>query len=287
MYYLKFNVTILSIIISALTTFGTIQPQIEASTPQPLQSQVSATNWFLKGIEKANQQNYQGALLDFNHAIEINPQYAEAYFQRGLIYAKYAQVQSLNSDGTLPKCRKIGDYRIICPVEIKDKIKENKQKAIKDFSQAIQLNPQYAVAYHQRGLVEDEQQKKLQDFQVCLNLYLQKTLGYLNQSNYQQAAELLETIDKIHTEKIYLETLSIRDNRQTDNKNTINSSTLSPERKKLEVLMSAARQAMKKGDLRAAKQKYKEAALILRERKDSRYQEVQQIITKIEQMTNR
>ncbi|MHC5732755.1 MAG: tetratricopeptide repeat protein, partial [Nostoc sp.] len=65
-----------------------------------------------------------------------------------------------------------------------NRIKENKQKAIKDFTQAIKFNPLYAAAYHQRGLVEEEQQKKLQDFQQAINLYFQKSLVYLNQNDY-------------------------------------------------------------------------------------------------------
>ncbi|MHC5673556.1 hypothetical protein [Nostoc sp.] len=51
--------------------------------------------------------------------------------------------------------------------------------------------------------------------------------------------------------------------------------------------MGKAYQALRKGDLKAAGQKYREAALILREREDARYQEVQQIITEIQQTANR
>lgn len=286
MHYLRLSVTLISLTISTLTILEIIHSKTEASPSVSLQSQAGATNWLLKGIEKVNQQDYEGALLDFTRAIQIDSEYAEAYFQRGLIYAKYAQGQPLNSDGIVPGCRRIGDYRIVCPVEVKNRIKENKQKAIKDFTQAIKFNPLYAAAYHQRGLVEEEQQKKLQDFQQSINLYFQKSLVYLNQNDYKQAAELLETIDKVHAEIRLLETLSIGDNRQTE-KNPINSSTISPERKKLDVLMGEACQALRKGDLKAAGQKYREAALILRERKDSRYQEVQHILKKIEQMANR
>ncbi|MHC5937083.1 tetratricopeptide repeat protein [Nostoc sp.] len=266
-----------------MTIWEIIHSKTEASPSASLQSQAGAINWFSKGIKKVNQQDYEGALLDFNRAIQIDSDYGEAYFQRGLIYA---QGQPLDSDGIVLGCMSIGDSRIVCPFEVKNRIKENKQKAIKDFTQAIKFNPLYAAAYYQRGLVEESQQKKLQDFQQSINLYFQKSLVYLNQHDYKQTAELLETIDKVYAEIRSVETLSIRDNRQTE-KNPINSSTISPERKKLDVLMGEACQALRKGDLKAAGQKYREAARILRERKDSRYQEVQQIITEIEQMANR
>jgi len=184
MYYLKRSVTCLILTISTFTTFATILPRTEASTSQSIQSQAKANQWFLQGIQKANQQDYQGALSDFTQALQNNPQYAEAYYQRGLIYAQYAQGKPLNLDGTALGCKKKDNYIIICPVEFKDRIKENKQKAINDFTQAIQINPQYAAAYHQRGLVEDEQNKKSQDFHVARDLYFQKIKVSLEQHDY-------------------------------------------------------------------------------------------------------
>ncbi|NJM73621.1 MAG: hypothetical protein HC862_27825 [Scytonema sp. RU_4_4] len=286
MFRLKLSLACLSLTITTLSISAVMFPKVEASPVQHKTTQ-TANNWFLQGIQKANQQDFQGALSDFTQAISLNSQYAEAYYQRGLIYAKYAQGKPLNPDGTVPGCRKIDNYRIICPVKVKDRIKEYKQKAIADFTQTIQLNPQYAAAYHQRALVEDESQKQSQDFQVCINLYFQKSLVYLNQKNYKQAADLLETINKIHVEKKALARLSLVENRET-NENPLNSSTISPERRKSpDVLMSEARQDVRKGNLRAAGQKYREAALLLKERKDPRYQEVQQIIAALEQIANK
>ncbi|MDZ8091575.1 MAG: tetratricopeptide repeat protein [Nostoc sp. DedQUE05] len=287
MHYLNLPIACLSLTIPTFTTFEMMIPKAEASASQSLQLQAQTINWFIQGIQKANQQDYQGALLDFTQAIQINPQNAEAYYQRGLIYVKYTQGKPLNSDGTVPGCKKIDDYRITCPLVVKDRIKEKKQKAIDDFTQAIQLNSQYAAAYYQLGLVEDEQQKKIQSFQRARELYLQKSLIDLNQNDYKQAADLLETIDKIHAEIISLTKLSIVENSQTD-KNPIGSSNVSPEQKKLpEVLMDEARQALGKGDLQTAIQTYRKAARIFEERKDSRYQEVEQIIAELERNANK
>lgn len=285
MFQLKLSLACLSLTIATLSIFEVMFPKVEAS-PAQSQTTQTANNWFLQGIQNANQQDYQKALSDFTQAIQSNSQYAEAYYQRGLIYAKYPQGEPLNPDGTVPGCRKIDNYRIICPFKVTDRIKEYKQKAIADFTHAIQLNPQYAAAYYQRALLQDEQQKQSQDFEVCINLYFQKSLVYLNKNEYKQAADLLEMIDKIHAEKKALATLSLVENRET-NENLLNSSTISHERNKLEVLMSEAREAIRKADLKAAGQKYKEAALLLKERKDPRYQKVQQIIAEIEKIANK
>jgi tetratricopeptide (TPR) repeat protein len=37
-----------------------------------------------KGITKYNLKDYSGSIIDFTKAIEINPEYAEAYYNRGI-----------------------------------------------------------------------------------------------------------------------------------------------------------------------------------------------------------
>ena len=72
---------------------------------------------FLKGADKAQKRDYQGAINDFNQALKVNPNYAQAYHSRG-------------------KTR----------LELKDN-----RGAINDFNQAIKINPQYADAYSSRS----------------------------------------------------------------------------------------------------------------------------------------
>ena len=71
-----------------------------------------ATNFYNSGVEKYEKGDYQGAIADYDKAIEINPQYADAYINRGI--AKYD----------------LKDY----------------QGAIADYDKAIEINPQYADA---------------------------------------------------------------------------------------------------------------------------------------------
>lgn len=272
--------TCLSLAMATLSTFGANIPWVEASPAQTQQTRTKANIWFSQGLQKANQQDYQGAVLDFTQAIQIDSQYAEAYYQRGLIYAKYAEGKPLNPNGTLPGCQKINEYSIICKVDVTSNWKqENQRKAITDFSQVIQLNPKYAAAYHHRGLVQKEEQKKIQDFQVAIDLYFQKMAVYLNQKNYEKATDILETIEKLYT---YTAPPSAEPKQP---ENPTGSPTVSPERQKSpDGLMNEARQALRKGNVPTAIQKYREAARIFRDRnEDKRYQQVQQIIREIEQ----
>ncbi len=47
------------------------------------QEQKTGEEHFYSGVEKANSGDYQGAIEDYNKAIELNPKYAEAFYNRG------------------------------------------------------------------------------------------------------------------------------------------------------------------------------------------------------------
>ncbi|MFN7247200.1 MAG: trypsin-like peptidase domain-containing protein, partial [Microcystis sp.] len=69
------------------------------------------------GVIYSNQQKYELALSDYNKAIDINPNYAEAYYNRGILY------------------KNLQKYDL----------------ALSDYSKAIDINPNDALAYNNRG----------------------------------------------------------------------------------------------------------------------------------------
>ena len=73
-----------------------------------------------RGITKSNLGDKQAAITDFNLALKINPDYAEAYGNRGIIKSN------------------LGD----------------KQAGITDFNLALKINPDYAEAYGSRGVAK-------------------------------------------------------------------------------------------------------------------------------------
>lgn len=269
---LKLVITCLSL--AALTTFSVNVPSVKASPVAIKQVQTKAKYWFDQGIMKFNEGNYQEALVAFTEAINIDSGYAEAYYRRGLIHAKYPQNQLLNADGTVKGCERI------CSRTVKDKIKENKLKAIEDFTQAIKINPQYTAAYHQRGLLQENGENKLQDLKMSVNLYYSKLPGYLKENKYETAANILQAVEEINISNKAVNSQAFRES-------SIGSSTDSPNKKPPQELIDEAIQFFKKGDVQTALQNFEEAARIYKERKDEgRYQDVQRTINEVKTAIN-
>ena len=261
----------LTLTIATLTTINTIIPQLKSRANQPqnqqTQAQTKASDWYYQGIIKANKKDYNGAIDDFTKAIAINPRYAQAYYQRGLIYANYARGKILRPDGTLPGCVRVNQYSVSCEVKVTANWKqENQQQAIKNFNQAIEISPRYAAAYHQRGLIQENRRDKLNDLQFA-------ALTYLKFNNYSEAANVLEVIDKLY--------LEMNPDAGITERPTGSPGALSEYKKSPYQLMIEGREALRKADKKTALRKYRLAARKLKKDR-KKYREVQQIINAIE-----
>jgi tetratricopeptide (TPR) repeat protein len=120
----------------------------------------SPGNYFATGIQKYRQGDYQGALADFDRAINLNPNYALAYYGRGFLKA--------------------------------DKLQDT-QSALADFDRAIELDPNNAVAYYARGILKhehfnDEPGGDIADIQTAAKLYQEQE----RTQDYQDAIDLLK-----------------------------------------------------------------------------------------------
>ena len=72
----------------------------------------------LWGIILYDREDYDGAIAKYKKAIELDPKYALAYYNRGIAYSDLGQLE----------------------------------RAIEDYDKAIELNPKYAAAYYNLGL---------------------------------------------------------------------------------------------------------------------------------------
>ena len=143
-------------------------------------SELTAEEWFNSAYEKGESGDYQGAIADYNQAINIKPDYADAYYNRGIA----------KSD--------LGD----------------KQGAIADYNQAIKIKPDYAYAYNNRGSAKDDlgdYQGAIADYNQAINIKPDFALAYYNRGNakynlgdkqgaiadYNQAAQLYAQQNKM------------------------------------------------------------------------------------------
>ena len=87
-----------------------------------------------RGVAYHLKKEYDSAIIDFSKAIELNPDYAIAYNNRGRAYGVKGEVDSLTTRPDSPDSKRA----VI--------------RAIKDYNPAIGLNPELAPAYYNRGV---------------------------------------------------------------------------------------------------------------------------------------
>ncbi|MEQ8962612.1 MAG: DnaJ domain-containing protein, partial [Coleofasciculus sp. C2-GNP5-27] len=87
-----------------------VQPQ-----PNPPKTEsTTAQDFYVRAVSKALAKNYQGAVKDCNQAISRNPNFVEAYVERGAAYYKLG----------------------------------NARETLQDCNQALRINSQFAPAYY-------------------------------------------------------------------------------------------------------------------------------------------
>lgn len=134
-------------------------------------------SFYQQGKKKLQKRDYQGAIKDFNQALAVNHNYAEAHVNRGIVYDE------------------LGNIR----------------QAIKDYNQAISLNPNLAEAYYNRGNAYNQLgdfKQAIKDYDQAISINPKYTYAYANRSTTyyslgkkQEAIEDLQKAVKLFEEK--------------------------------------------------------------------------------------
>lgn len=135
----------------------------------------TADEYFKIGNIKLNSEDYSDAIVEFNKAIEINPEFEQAYFGRG-----FAKIELKDFNGALddfntaveinPNDETSYYMRGLARAELNDL-----KGAINDFSIVIKINPKFPEVYYYRGYAKIE----LGETQSgCLDLRKARLLGY-------------------------------------------------------------------------------------------------------------
>jgi tetratricopeptide (TPR) repeat protein len=113
----------------------------------------SADAYYNRGTLYGQSYNYSKALSDLTRTIELNPEFAEAYVNRGITYCQLGRYTEA-----------IADYTHAIELEPKNGnayfnrgntyyTLENYTEAILDYNKSIKINPNYTEAYFPRGNV--------------------------------------------------------------------------------------------------------------------------------------
>jgi tetratricopeptide (TPR) repeat protein len=132
-------------------TWGDDEKQTAQSSLAPAASDAPDGDLVNRGIEKAQNGDLDGAMADFNHAIELNPKDDAPYYNR-------AQARRLKKDtaGAIADYTRAIELGSTNPAAYNNRGNaraENNDRdgAISDYTRAIELKPDYGRAYYNRA----------------------------------------------------------------------------------------------------------------------------------------
>jgi tetratricopeptide (TPR) repeat protein len=145
-----------TVAITSIVIFASLIPTDSTGSRSPLpttnlgESEKPGYKSFLeRGLAKRDKSDFQGAVSDFSKAIELKPDYADAYFHRG------------NARRVLVDSKGAADNKA----------------AMVDYDQAIKLKPDYAEAYDSRSLIRGvlgDYEGATRDSETAVRLYKQQ-----------------------------------------------------------------------------------------------------------------
>ena len=144
-----------------------------------------ATAYYNRGTMYRARGDNNGAIADYSRAIQINRRYMDAYFNRGNRYYEMGEPD-----------RAISDYSKVIELAPRDADaylsrgrayydKKDNDRAIADYSKAIELNQQNANAYFDRGNAyfgKNDHDRAIVDYSKAMELNPQYAEAYYNRA---------------------------------------------------------------------------------------------------------
>jgi tetratricopeptide (TPR) repeat protein len=169
--------------------------------------ELSATDWYRKGLSFARSGNYDETIAATTKAIQLNPQYLLAYVTRSFAYIRSGKYHPAIADCSRaieldPKNTQAYVNRGIAYAKLGDY-----KQVLADSNRAIELDPKISMAYVNRGMAYGklgDHKQALADSNRAIELDPQNAQAYVNRgmaysklkyddqaiSNYKSAARL-------------------------------------------------------------------------------------------------
>jgi len=123
--------------------------------------------------KKEKEERLEKAIADLSQAIRLNPNYADAYVNRGLTHFQLAEVKNTIA-GPLTREQLLQSFERKPEKSIVD-------RAIADLDQAIRSDPNHEIAYYNRGLmyrVQGDDDKAITNFNQAIRLNPDYEIAY-------------------------------------------------------------------------------------------------------------
>ena len=169
-----------------LTKSGIVKPLSQQN------QSISAETYLLRGYEKAELGNYEGAIADYTQAIRLKPNYAEAYYNRGNAKSDLGQHLAAIADYDTAIQLKLNHVDAYYNRGIAKAGLGQYLAAIADYDTAIQLKPDYANAYVNRGLAKYDSGQHLAaiaDYDTAIQLKPDDADAYYNRGLAKMKSE--------------------------------------------------------------------------------------------------
>ena len=171
-------------------------------TPRPTPTP-DAPSHYVRGKEHLDEGKYEFATDEFTKAIDLNPDYSQAYNSRGIAYDKLQQYQRAIQDYDQSIRKGLnhasGYYN---RGNAYSRLDQN-ERAIQDYDKAIQLDHNYAKAYSNRGRSYDElgqYERAIQDYDQVIRLDPDDAVAYFNRGivyyHLDQNERAIQDLDK-------------------------------------------------------------------------------------------
>jgi tetratricopeptide (TPR) repeat protein len=142
----------------------------------------NADAYYNRGLLYANKGNLQVAEKDYSKAIEIDRRYEDAYYNRGLVFAKMKKYEQAVRDFAQAITLKPNAVDAYCNRGNSNFQLGNLDLALDDFNAALKINPNDADIYYNRAVVylaKEAKSKAMVDFQKAAKLGHNKARKYL------------------------------------------------------------------------------------------------------------
>jgi len=148
-----------------------------------------------RGYVKQDKGDLDGAIADYTRAIELDPNYSYAYTERG-----YAMQDKGDLDGAIADFSRAIEINpknseAFCYRGYARKAKRDLDEAITDFSRAIEIDPKYSTAYCFRGTAKKDkgdQDGAIADFNKAIEINPKEGGGYCGRGVSKLAIEDLD-----------------------------------------------------------------------------------------------